>query len=187
MKTHIGEIEELKEDKKGRRKKEGIFYTPEYITDYICRNTIIPYLSKSGKANTIKDLLDEHWGSKINQLEKKVREIKIVDPACGSGAFLNKAGDVLVEIHQAIREHKYKGDKSLMPFFDTIEERRQILLDNIYGVDLNEESVEITKLSLFLKVCKKGLKLPNLDNNIKWGNSLINNSEYSDKSFTWEK
>ena len=56
----IGEIEELKEDTKGRRKKEGIFYTPDYITDYICRNTIIPYLSKSGNANTIKDLLDEY-------------------------------------------------------------------------------------------------------------------------------
>ena len=73
-----------------------------------------------------------------------------------------------------------------MPFFDTIEERRKILLDNIYGVDLNEESVEITKLSLFLKVCKNGLKLPNLDNNIKCGNSLINDSEYTDKPFNWK-
>ena len=183
----IGEIEELKEDKKGRRKKEGIFYTPEYITDYICRNTIIPYLSESGKANTIKDLLDEYSGSKIDLLEEKVRKIKIVDPACGSGAFLNKAGDVLVEIHQIIREYKYKDDKSLMPYFDSIEERRQILLDNIYGVDLNEESVEITKLSLFLKVCKKDLPLPNLDNNIKCGNSLIDNLEYTDKPFNWTK
>ena len=73
-----------------------------------------------------------------------------------------------------------------MPYFDTIEERRQILLDNIYGVDLNEESVEITKLSLFLKVCKTGLKLPNLDNNIKCGNSLIEDPEYTDKPFNWE-
>ena len=84
------------------------------------------------------------------------------------GAFLNKAGDVLLEIHQAIRERKYKSDISLMPYFDSIEEKEKYLLDNIYGVDLNEESVEITKLSLFLKVCKRGLKLPNLDNNIKW-------------------
>jgi len=183
----IGEIEELKADKKGRRKKEGIFYTPEYITNYICRNTIIPYLSKSGKANTVEDLLGEYWGTEIEQLEDNVRKIRIVDPACGSGAFLNKAGDVLVEIHQAIRENKYKSDKSLMPFFDTIEERRKILLDNIYGVDLNEESVEITKLSLFLKVCKKGLKLPNLDNNIKCGNSIVDDHEYSINPFKWEK
>src|SRR5664279_5369262 len=147
----IGDIEELKESGKGRRKKEGIFYTPEYITDYICKNTIIPYLSKSGNVNTIKDLLSEYRGSEVEELEGKVRKVRIVDPACGSGAFLNKAGDILVEIHQAIRKHKYKDDKSLIPYFDTIEERRKILLDNIYGVDLNEESVEITKLSLFLK------------------------------------
>ena len=60
----IGDIEELKEGTKGRRKKEGIFYTPDYITDYICRNTIIPYLSKSGKANTINELIGEYWGFK---------------------------------------------------------------------------------------------------------------------------
>lgn len=112
----IGEIEELKADTKGRRKKDGIFYTPEYVTDHICRNTIIPYLSKSGKANTVSDLLAEYWGSEIDILEENVRKIKIVDPACGSGAFLNKAGDILVEIHQAIREQKYKRDKSLNPF-----------------------------------------------------------------------
>jgi hypothetical protein len=79
----IGEIEELKADKKGRKKKEGIFYTPEYITDYICRNTIIPYLSKSGNINTIKGLLADYTGSKIEELEEKVRKIRIVDPACG--------------------------------------------------------------------------------------------------------
>jgi tRNA1(Val) A37 N6-methylase TrmN6 len=183
----IGDIEELKADKKGRRKKEGIFYTPEHITDYICRNTIIRYLSKSGKANTVKDLLNEYPGSEIEVLEEIVNKIKIVDPACGSGAFLNKAGDILVEIHQAIREHKYRGDTSLIPFFDTIEERRKVLLDNIYGVDINEESVEITKLSLFLKVCKKGITLPKLDDNIKCGNSVIQDPKFaSDKAFSWE-
>jgi hypothetical protein len=183
----IGDIEELKADTKGRRKKDGIFYTPEHITDYICRNTIIPYLSKSGNINTVKKLISEYSGSEIEELDKKVKKIKIIDPACGSGAFLNKAGDVLLEIHEAIRKYKYKDDNTLMPFFDSIEERRKILLNNIYGVDLNEESVEITKLSLFLKVCKEGLKLPNLDNNIKCGNSLINDPEYTDKPFNWEE
>lgn len=61
------------------------------------------------------------------------------------------------------------------------------MLNNIHGVDLNEESIEITKLSLFLKVCKKGLKLPNLDKNIKCGNSLIKITKYTDKPFNWEK
>jgi hypothetical protein len=184
----IGDIEELKADTKGRRKKDGIFYTPEYITDYICRNTIIPYLSKSGKSNTVKDLVGEYWGSNLKELDDKLGKIKIIDPACGSGAFLNKAGDILLEIHKAIHEKKYMDKMdTLAPYFDNIEMRREVLLNNIYGVDLNEESVEITKLSLFLKVCKKGLKLPNLDNNIKCGNSLIDDPSYTDKPFKWEK
>ena len=65
----IGDIEELKEDSKGRRKKDGIFYTPDYITDYICRNTIIPYLSKSGKVNTVDELIEEYPGSDIKELD----------------------------------------------------------------------------------------------------------------------
>jgi hypothetical protein len=183
----IGDIEELKESSKGRRKKEGIFYTPEYITDYICRNTIIPYLSKSGKANTVPELLNEYWGSAIDELDQKVKNIKVVDPACGSGAFLNKAADILLEIHQRIHETRYKDKKeTLKPYFDNIGQRREILLNNIYGVDLNEESVDITKLSLFLKVCRKGLILPNLDNNIKCGNSLIDDPQYTDKPFKWK-
>ena len=181
----IGDIEELKEDSKGRRKKDGIFYTPDYITDYICRNTIIPYLSKSGKVNTVDELIGEYPGSDIRDLDQKVKEIKIVDPACGSGAFLNKAANVLLEIHESIREKLYTKD-TLDHVWDPIEERREILLNNIYGVDLNEESVEITKLSLFLKVCRKGLILPNLDNNIKCGNSLIDDPEYTDKPFEWK-
>lgn len=184
----IGEIEELKADTKGRRKKEGIFYTPEYITDYICRNTIIPYLSKSGKANTVDKLIEEYYGlTELKKLDKKIEKIKIIDIACGSGAFLNKASDILLEIHEAIHDKLYVDDKTLMPFFDLIEERRKILLKNIYGVDLNEESVEITKLSLFLKVCKKKLKLPNLDDNIKCGNSLIDDPKFTDKPFNWNE
>ena len=184
----IGDLEELKEDVRGRRKKEGIFYTPEYITDYICRNTIIPYLSKSGEVNTVPDLIEEYWGSAIEELDEKVQNIKIVDPACGSGAFLNKAADVLVEIHQAIHDELYKDKKdTLTPYFDQVGKRREILLNNIYGVDLNEESVDITKLSLFLKVCKKDTKLPALDKNIKCGNSLIDAPKYTDKPFNWEE
>jgi len=182
----IGDIEELKADAKGRRKKEGVFYTPEYITDYICRNTIIPYLSKSGKANTVEKLLGEFFGStEIEKLDKKVKEIKIVDPACGSGAFLNKAADILLEIHNAVHKALYDKKGTLDKHFDPINERRKILLDNIYGVDLNEESVEITKPALFLKVSPKDLKLPNLDNNIKCGNSIVDDPEYTDKPFVW--
>ncbi|KAF5062109.1 hypothetical protein DSECCO2_308330 [anaerobic digester metagenome] len=204
----IGDIEELKEDSKGRRKKEGIFYTPNYITDYICRNTIIPYLSKSGKVISVDELIKEYSdGNEINDLESGVMNIKIVDPACGSGAFLNKAADVLLEIHKGIydfKKGKYtttiktRGGKGksrvkrdakhvkLDSYFDEVNTRREILINNIYGVDLNEESVDITKLSLFLKVCQKDRKLPEIDNNIKCGNSLIHDPKYTDKPFQWE-
>lgn len=181
----IGDIEELKEDSKSKRKHDGIFYTKNFITDYICCNTIIPYLSKSGKINTITELINE-YDLDLDILDDKLKNIKILDPACGSGAFLNKSVDILLEIHKAIHNIKYNNDNTLDPYFDNIAERRKILIDNIYGVDLNEESVEITKLGLFLKVAKKGQKLPDLDTNIKCGNSLICDSNIAgEKSFNW--
>ena len=190
----IGDIEELKDQTKERRKKDGVFYTPEYITDYICRNTIIPYLSQSGEAGTVHELISEYEvDNSLKELDKKLKDIKIVDPACGSGAFLNKAVDVLFEIHEALHDSMYAYDNSLDQYFDSLESRRQIISDNIYGVDLNEESVEITKLSLFLKLAtntgiNKGFQLPNLDKNIKCGNSIINDFEtVGEKSFDWEK
>ncbi len=134
--------------------------------------------------------------------------IKIVDPACGSGAFLNKASDILLEIHKSIYDFKKvkytttiqtKGGKGkdkvkrtathikLDSYFDEVSARREILIHNIYGVDLNEESVDITKLALFLKVCQEDRKLPDLEKNIKCGNSLIDDPEFTDKPFNWEK
>lgn len=188
----IGDIEELKDQTKERRKKEGVFYTPEYITDYICRNTIIPYLSQSGESRTVHELIQEYeTTNSLDKLDKKLKEIKILDPACGSGACLNKAVDVLFEIHKDLHDSMYANDTSLDQFFDSIESRRQIISENIFGVDLNEESVEITKLSLFLKlatsgVVKKGFKLPTLDKNIKCGNSLIEDKEIAgNKAFLW--
>ncbi len=190
----IGDIEELKDQTKERRKKDGVFYTPEYITDYICRNTIIPYLSHSGEVNTVHELISEYeQENNLDELDKRLKEIKIVDPACGSGAFLNKAVDVLFEIHEALHDSMYADDTSLDQYFDSLESRRQIISNNIYGVDLNEESVEITKLSLFLKLATntgitKGFQLPNLDKNIKCGNSIINDFKtVGEKSFDWEK
>lgn len=189
----IGDIEELKNETKERRKKDGVFYTPEYITDYICRNTIIPYLSISGKASTIHELISEYEKyDNLDELDIKLKTIKIIDPACGSGAFLNKAVDILFEIHEALHNSKYANDESLNKYFDSLDSRKQIISNNIYGVDLNEESVEITKLSLFLKLATstgvmQGFKLPNLDKNIKCGNSIISDENLvGEKAFEWE-
>ena len=163
----IGDIEELQEETTQRRKKDGVFYTPEHITDYICRNTIIPYLSITGKSKTVHELIAEYeLNNNLDTLDMKLKNIKILDPSCGSGAFLNKSVDVLFEIHKALFDSKY-SDEKLDKYFDTLDSRRQIISNNIYGVDLNEESIEITKLSLFLKLTtsagmQEGFKLPNL-------------------------
>ncbi len=195
----IGDIEELKEEldkdkTKEKQKKDGIFYTPEYVTDYICKDVIISYLSMNGNATTIHELIKEYeTNDNLKELDKKLKQVKIIDPACGSGAFLNKAVDVLFEIHQDLHDSMYANDDSLDQYFDSLESRRQIISDNIYGVDLNEESVEITKLSLFLKLASntgitKGFQLPNLDKNIKCGNSLIDDEEIvANKAFNWKE
>ena len=188
----IGDIEELKDETTKRRKKDGVFYTPEYITDYLCRNTIIPYLSISGEATTVHELIKEYEEiDRLDDLDNKLKNIKIVDPACGSGACLNKAVDILFEIHKALYDSKYSDDNLDKYVFDSLDSRRQIIINNIYGVDLNEESVEITKLSLFLKLStstgiKEGFKLPNLDKNIKCGNSLCDDETIAgNKAFNW--
>ncbi len=215
----ISDIEQLKEGKDDKRKKDGIFYTPEYITNYICRNTIIPYLSKS-RTNDIKELISE-YSDDISVLEDKFQNIKILDPACGSGAFLIKATDVLLEIFKEIQNFKQikgiyhkemlasaKNNKKLKKFvgrqLNSLEnsgeslnwlkknweeqEARMIIKNNIYGVDINEESVEITQLSLFLKMATKNKKLINLSDNIKCGNSLIDDSEVDkEKAFKWKE
>ncbi|PIN85003.1 MAG: hypothetical protein COV47_04480 [Candidatus Diapherotrites archaeon CG11_big_fil_rev_8_21_14_0_20_37_9] len=196
----LTDLEELKEGEISKRKKEGVYYTPEYITDYICRNTIIPYLSKKD-ATTVEDLLNE-YSSNISELEKKFKEIKILDPACGSGAFLIKAVDVLLEIQKGIQEikqqkgiytrtaqlkkKKFEGMISLTKWWEE-DEAREIIENNIFGVDINEESVEITKLSLFLKIARKNKKLIDLSQNIKCGNSLIDDPSIDEKAFNWQK
>jgi hypothetical protein len=205
----LSDLEQLQEGQVSKRKKDGVFYTPEYITDYICRNTIIPYLSKT-KDNIDISVLINDYKDNIKELEDKIKQLKILDPACGSGAFLIKAVDVLLEIYKNIEEYKdnqgeylatnlklkgrrkpksedLKGQFKIIKF--NAEEKAREIIDNcIYGVDLNEESVEITKLSLFLKIATKGKKLPTIDNKIKCGNSLIDDvAVVGEKAFDWQK
>jgi len=196
----ISDIEDLKTDKSSKRKKDGIFYTPEYITDYICRNTIIPYFSKEGVCN-VPDLIKE-YESNIEELEKKFKEMKILDPACGSGAFLIKATDVMLEIFKAIQEFKqHEGEyeargglkrksgvkgQLVLEKWNEEAEAMEIIENSIHGVDVNEESVEITKLSLFLKMARRNRTLTDLSNNIKQENSLIDDEEIAGKlAFDW--
>ena len=165
------ELDGIQEDKKNsKRKKDGIFYTPEYITHYIVEETIGRYLEEN---------------------PDKLETIKILDPACGSGAFLNQAHSFLLKQRQINVEINIKNnDKNQLNLFKHVnqaEHDRSILLNNLFGVDLNKESVEITKLALWLKTANSKCKLNNLDENIKCGNSLIDDETIAgDKAFKWK-
>jgi type I restriction-modification system DNA methylase subunit len=111
--------------------------------------------------------------------------LKILDPACGSGAFLNQALEFLLEEHQFVDEYRRQLEKDSLGLFDI---KKSILENNIFGVDINEESVEIAKLSLWLRTAERGRKLSELSNTIKCGNSLIDDPEVAgEKAFKWEE
>ena len=106
----------------------------------------------------------------LNDYKKWLTNLKIIDPACGSGAFLNQALNFLIEEHEKIDDIIADLTNSPLRLFDT---DKSILENNLFGVDINEESVEIAQLSLWLRTAKKGRKLSKLNNNIKCGNSLL--------------
>lgn len=179
-----------------KRKKDGVFYTPQYITKYIVENTI-GKLCKEKKAELgIDD--SEYFADKKRQVATKktliekldayrewLLQISICDPACGSGAFLNAALNFLIAEHKLIDEMSAKVEGAAI-VFPNIE--NSILENNLYGVDINEESVEIAKLSLWLRTAKPHRKLNSLNNNIKCGNSLIDDPAIAgEKAFCWEK
>ena len=208
----ISDIEELKksisgeefDQKKSKRKKDGIFYTPQYITKYIVENSIKNWLDdkrkelgeddlpKLNEKDYIFDIAKKNYTKNYRkhiefwqQYREAVRNIKIIDPACGSGAFLITAFEFLLNYN------KYLDDKifDLVGTSDLFSDRtKEILQNNIFGVDLNRESVEITKLSLWLKTADKNKTLASLENNIKCGNSLIDDPEIAGNlAFNWEK
>lgn len=176
------------EDKPEVKKAGGVYYTPTYIVDYIVQNTLGKVL-ESSPFTTGKDTA-----------LKKVSQIKILDPACGSGSFLLGAFQYLLDWHiKFYTSSKEKTDNALTKrqpaiyeaggkeYRLTTAEKKRILLNNIFGVDIDPQAVEVTKLSLLLKVLEgeteetinsqlkifRERALPDLSNNIKCGNSLI--------------
>ena len=181
----ISDLESLHEEDNTKRKLDGVYYTSELLTDYICRNTIIPYLSKKG-ATSVSELVEE-YANNIEKLEDKIRCLKILDPACGSGAFLVKAVDILLEIDEKIQFYKPKSTLAQrgLEEYSRVKEINLVVESNIFGVDINPESIEITKLSLFLKLAGPNTKLTYLSNNIKLGNSLIDDKTVDEQAFCW--
>ncbi len=192
------------EEKPEVRKAGGVYYTPTYIVDYIVKNTV-------GKlcANVKPHKTDQF-------------PFRILDPACGSGSFLLGAYQYLLDYHRDWyqKDGAQKHTKEIYQgrggqWYLTIQEKKRILLNNIYGVDIDPQAVEVTKLSLLLKVMEgenqdtlerqmrlfKERALPDLGSNIKCGNSLIgpdfyqgkqmnlldNEEVYRINAFDWEK
>ncbi|MBP6755369.1 MAG: N-6 DNA methylase, partial [Bacteroidia bacterium] len=200
----LNELDEIKAQLEGaeidktktKRKKDGVFYTPKYITKYIVENTVGKLCNekktelgiadedytadKKRQKKTVQTLVE-----KLEEYRKWLLQLTICDPACGSGAFLNQALDFLITEHQYIDELQAKlfGDGLVLSDMEN-----SILENNLFGVDLNEESVEIAKLSLWLRTAQPNRKLNDLNSNIKCGNSLIDDPEVADdKAFNWQQ
>lgn len=177
------------EEKPEVKKAGGVYYTPTYIVDYIVKQTLTPLLE----------------GKKVGP-RGSASQLRIVDPACGSGSFLLGAYQFLLNWHleQYLQEPERwaKGKNPCLyqatgkTWRLTIEERKRILRQMIFGVDIDPQAVEVTKLSLLVKVLEdeqsvisqlslfRERVLPDLDNNIKCGNSLIGSDFYQNQQLS---
>ena len=199
----LSEIEEVTQQinngeatKTSKRKQDGVFYTPQYITKYIVENTVGRLCAE--KKDQLGIVEEEYFSDQRRQLKTKQRlleqlhqyrewllQITILDPACGSGAFLNAALLFLMNEHKIIDEMEKKISDFTLEFHDV---ENYILENNLYGVDINEESVEIAQLALWLRTAKPHRKLNSLNENIKCGNSLISDPAIAgDKAFNWQE
>ncbi|REK21897.1 MAG: restriction endonuclease subunit M, partial [Planctomycetota bacterium] len=176
------------EDKPEVKKAGGVYYTPTYIVDYIVENTV-GKLVEGREPHEVAARTKTTW-----KPAKKGRPLKVLDPACGSGSFLIGAYQYLLNWYRdwyTENEPAKHKDRIYQTRHDewrlTTAERKRILLDHIYGVDIDPQAVEVTKLSLLLKVLEgenqeslekqtrlfRERALPDLSDNIKCGNSLI--------------
>ena len=179
-----------------KRKQDGVFYTPQYITKYIVENTVGRLCAEKKQQFGIVE--EEYFSDQRRQMQTKKRlldqlqqyrdwllQITILDPACGSGAFLNAALRFLMDEHKLIDEMEAKVSGASIEFQGV---ENSILENNLYGVDINEESVEIAQLALWLRTAKPHRKLNSLNQNIKCGNSLISDPAVAgDKAFNWQE
>ena len=203
-----GRVEPLARDKlTSRRKKEGAFYTPAFITRYIVEQALgsvlnerfeqLRQLHESNTKAAGKSALADPTVYDLDTLKKPQREalvkfwetwqdelgkVRVLDPACGSGAFLIEAFDQLHMVYEISNDRlkELRGSRSL---FDP---DRQILQHNLFGVDLNEEAIEICRLSLWIKTAARGKVLTSLDHTIRVGNSVVSDITVHPRALDWQ-
>ncbi len=166
--------------KKSKRKKDGVFYTPEYITRYIVENTLGKLCKDKREELKLTEITAPQNPKKPTKKEQEIKDnletyrdwllhVKVLDPACGSGAFLNQALDFLIKEHESLQKDLViMGD--ITAYYEI---EKSILEHNLYGVDINEDAVEIAKLSLWLRTASKGRELTTLADKIVCANSLL--------------
>jgi len=192
---------------KSRRKKEGAFYTPSFITRYIVEQALGGVLrdrferlrqkQQEAARGTARTALADPAVYALDTLKKPERAalvefwegwqdelagIRLLDPACGSGAFLIQAFDQLYAEYQASNDRLRELGVN-RPLLDL---DKRILQDNLYGVDLNDEAVEICRLSLWIKTAHRGKPLTSLDHTICVGNSIVADPRVDPRAFDWQ-
>lgn len=175
------EILEAEEDgrvslnKESKRKRDGVYYTPEWVVERIVDETVGRRLAdlkaQCGWPSEKQDKLPT--AEAIDAYEAELRDIRIVDPACGSGAFLITTLAYLLDEWKAVRSIRRQIGQTMAEEDWTDDAIRDILRRNLYGVDINPASVEITKLALWLHTARSNKPLSSLDDHIRDGNSLI--------------
>lgn len=214
----ISDLEEIKTEIQGqkleksnqKRKKDGVFYTPEHITKFIVENVISKWLEErrqelgedklpeikfdnrtKGTGTREKKIIRNHlnfW----RRYRDMIANMKILDPACGSGAFLCQAYDYLLQEANRVDKKISNLIEGQLEFYELKNELfvgldKQILKNNLFGVDINRESIEIAKLSLWLKTAKRNDTLVTLDDHFRCGNSLIDDGRIAGNSaFKWD-
>ena len=196
-------VEEVKKTgTTGRRKRDGVVYTPDYVARFIVdqtlgthlrelfKNSLASFITKASDVDDYENIKWKNKGAELKAWENyrdAIKALRIVDPACGSGVFLVTAFDFLkAELTQvndkiASLRGNYMGD--------LLDPDSEILTHNLFGVDVNAESVEIAKLSLWIKTARKGKALDSLDKNLVVGDSLIEDSNfaYLEHGFSWQQ
>jgi len=194
MRRNPESLEPPEENVLGQRKREGVYYTPPRITEYIVQNTLGPCIADRFAQIAQRHQVDPQagptdanlpaWIESRNEMLDSLRKLRVCDMACGSGAFLVRAfnylEDVYADLIASLGEHVKLDEAGLLD-----EARRAILTENLFGVDLSSEAVEIARLSLWIRSARKGKTLVDLAGNIQCGNSIVDDPDADPKALDW--